>query len=490
MAIEMLGYEAHLLNLHTRMPFRFGITTLTACPHLFLRVEMAIDGQRVHGISADHLPPKWFTKNPQSLYRDDLVEMIRMIFAACDSAVKIGKANDVYSFWQSLYATHAAWGVANKLPPLLTAFGTSLVERSVIEGFCRASKISFGDGIRCDVLGFNLVKHYAASGRGQDWMAGYRPADLLPAQSLRSVNSRHTVGLADYLMDADIPDAERVTDGLPQSLEACISTYGLKFFKIKVSGDAQRDRARLQQVAKVISSAGARDFALTIDFNENFHEVEPLREQWNQLIGDPSLHNILSRLLFVEQPLHRDVALGDSVKRSMLAWKDRPPIIIDESDSSVTTMLTALESGYVGTSHKNCKGVFKSIANAMMIAKRHRDDPSGTYVLSSEDLTNIGPVSLQQDIAVAATIGIEQVERNGHHYFKGLSMLPDDLSNQALASHGDLFHRHPRGFVAMNVHGGRIDIGSVVDAPFGVGFEFDPSHFTPMDKWDFSSLGT
>jgi hypothetical protein len=44
------------------MPFRYGIVTLSALPHLFLKVEAEIDGRRQVGIAADHLPPKWFTK--------------------------------------------------------------------------------------------------------------------------------------------------------------------------------------------------------------------------------------------------------------------------------------------------------------------------------------------------------------------------------------------------------------------------------------------
>jgi hypothetical protein len=160
-------------------------------------------------------------------------------------------------------------------------------------------------------------------------------------------------------------------------------------------------------------------------------------------------------------------------------------MIIDESDGEVRTAALALSCGYAGTSHKNCKGVFKGVANACLIARRRREEPGANYVISAEDLSNIGPVSLMQDTAVVASLGIPHAERNGHHYFRGLSMLPDDVQSDVLASHGDLFRRHVRGFATVRIEGGRSHVGSVVDAPFGVTFPFDPSHFTPIGEWSF-----
>jgi hypothetical protein len=88
-----------------------------------------------------------------------------------------------------------------------------------------------------------------------------------------------------------------------------------------------------------------------------------------------------------------------------------------------------------------------------------------------------------------ATLGITHVERNGHHYFAGLSMLPSDVQEAVLAHHGDLYRRHPRGFPTVDVRGGRIQVGSVVDAPFGTAFLLDATRFTPIDEWRFETLG-
>jgi hypothetical protein len=227
------------------------------------------------------------------------------------------------------------------------------------------------------------------------------------------------------------------------------------------------------------------NYAFTLDGNENFHALEPFAALWRSLIADPSLQSFLQRLIFVEQPLHRDVALSDPVKRAMLAWTDRPAIIIDESDATLGSLPVALEAGYAGTSHKNCKGIFKGILNACRIAELRRERPEGNWILSGEDLSNVGPVSLLQDLAVMATLGISHVERNGHHYFRGLSSLPPDLQTTIMQHHGDLYRLHERGYPTLDIRGGRINIGSVVAAPFGAAFEFDPEQFTPWNEWSF-----
>lgn len=72
-----------------------------------------------------------------------------------------------------------------------------------------------------------------------------------------------------------------------------------------------------------------------------------------------------------------------------------------------------------------------------------------------------------------AALGIAHVERNGHHYFAGLTMWPAKTQEKALYAHPDLYGRSPRGFPAVRIEKGAIRVGSVVDAPLGVAFEFD-----------------
>jgi hypothetical protein len=483
LSIRVLGTEVFLLNMRTRMPFRYGITTLTALPHLFMQVEVEIDGKRHHGLSADHLPPKWFTKNPDTSAREDIAGLLEVIDTARDVARAVPKSDTVFQYWRRLYEGMAAWGGGWGKPPLLVHFGTSLVERAVIDAFCRAEGTTFAQALRRNWLGIDLGSLHRELGSAQ-------PADFLPAQPLRTLVSRHTVGLTDPLTTGEIAAADLVDDGLPQALEDCIRAYGLTHFKIKLWGDAPRDLERLRGIADVIGrNVPGGEYAFTLDGNENFKQIEPFRRLWDSLRAEPSLRQFMARLIFVEQPLHRDVALSDLVKKEFLAWDARPPVIIDESDGDVRSAPLALSCGYAGTSHKNCKGVFKGVANACLIAHRRRREPQTAYVISAEDLSNIGPVALMQDTAVVASLGIPHAERNGHHYFRGLSMLPDEVQDQVFQAHDDLFSRHGQGFVTSRIESGRVDVGTTVDAPFGVAFPFNPSRFTPVKEWSFDSLG-
>jgi hypothetical protein len=296
------------------------------------------------------------------------------------------------------------------------------------------------------------------------------------------------VGLGDPLRDEEIPPAERLDDGLPQSLAACVRAYGLTHFKLKLRGDPAGDAARLAGIAAVVDATAPWPCAFTLDGNEQYPTVQAFRAFWETLAADAGLAPLLRRVLFVEQPLPRDLALGPAALAALRAWGVGPPLIIDESDGSLDDLPTALAGGYAGASHKNCKGVFKGLANACLLAHRRRVDPRRPALLTGEDLANVGPVALLQDLGAMATLGVEHFERNGHHYFAGLSMLPPDIQAQVLAAHGDLYRRHPRGFPTLDVRGGRVALGSVVAAPFGVGFPFDPTRFTPLEDWESASL--
>ena len=93
--------------------------------------------------------------------------------------------------------------------------------------------------------------------------------------------------------------------------------------------------------------------------------------------------------------------------------------------------------------------------------------------MSGEDLASPGPVSVLQDLAVNATLGIESVERNGHHYFAGLSQFSEILQQQMLSHHGDLYHTSPLGWPTLTIRKGRLNLTSVINAPLGVGFNLD-----------------
>jgi len=90
--------------------------------------------------------------------------------------------------------------------------------------------------------------------------------------------------------------------------------------------------------------------------------------------------------------------------------------------------------------------------------------------MSGEDLCNQGPVAVMQDLCVTAALGIESVERNGHHYCAGLSHHPVSIREQMLQFHGDVYHPSPQGWPTLNIESGLISTHSINQSPFGIHF--------------------
>lgn len=460
--------------METRFPFQYGIATMTALPHLFVTANVNVGGCKGTGISSEGLPPKWFTKNPDTLFEEDLPQMIGVIRHAAE-VVRGGKTfGSFFELWRELYDAQSAWAAVSAIPPLLSNLGASLMERAALDGFCRVLGITFPDAVYQNHLGIDLGQIYPELGDAT-------PGDFLPSKPLPEIIARHTVGLGDPLTDADIDEPLR--DGLPHTLESCIDSYGLDHFKIKLCGKIDKDHERLRRIHALLEKSARGEYRLTLDGNEQFADMKTFREHWDFHARDDGISAMFEHLLFVEQPLHRDHALADSVRPSLKEWVGAPPMIIDESDADLGCLLRALELGYSGTSHKNCKGIVKGLANAALLTRLRHENPDTHYILSGEDLANVGPIALMQDLTVMAVLGIGHVERNGHHYFKGLSMFPLGIERQVLESHSDLYRKHEDGFPTLRIEEGKLRIHSLLAAPFGTGFNVDTSQFIPLDEW-------
>lgn len=450
--IKVHGIRFHRHPVSTRFPFRYGIASMTDVPHLFLRAEVSVGGKTAEGVAAEGIAPKWFEKNPATRFEeDDLPRMNAVIANAARLAGALPEAGSFFAFWRQLYDAQMAWAESRGMGGLLANLGTSLVERAVLDAMCRALGTTIFELLKQNACGIDL----GAIDRGLD---GMKPADVLAAKPLASIIVRHTVGLGDPLDAND--EMERPADDLPFTLEENIRAYGLTHFKIKLCGKSDVDLPRLRRIAAIIGRdvPGAQ---FTLDGNEQFHDIGSFRAAWDTLLADAKAGAFLhGGLIFVEQPLHRDHALEASVRDELASWPDAPPMIIDEADADLSSLPRALALGYRGTSHKNCKGIVKGIANAALLRKCGG-------LLSGEDLVNIGPCALLQDLAMMAAFGIAHVERNGHHYFKGLSPFPQAINDAILRDHPDLYARHGN-YAALAVHNGRIRIDSVNAAPFGM----------------------
>jgi len=467
MTFTIDSFQFHVLPMHTRFPFKYGIASMSALPHLFVTVNLRVDGKAVCGLASEGLPPKWFTKDPDTLFEVDLAEMLAVI----QNASRIGrlaaeKATGFFPWWQGLYAEQTNWAQVKAVPPLLANLGVSLIERAVLDGLCKALGQALHAVLRADVLGIDL-------GAVREELRGMRVADVIAPEPLSQLHARHTVGLGDPLTAAD----GTLDDGLPYTLEENIRAYGLRYFKIKVCGKPETDLPRLREITRIITANCPAGFHATLDGNEQFYDLASFRDFYETLKADTSLAPLFRSLLLIEQPLHRSKALNEPI-----IFNDGPGMIIDESDSSLADLPRALDLGYRGTSHKNCKGIVKGLANAALLKKRAASIPGGP-ILSGEDLANVGPVALLQDLSVMALLGITHVERNGHHYFRGLSMHTPATQEAMIKTQSGLYQRHAEGFATLRIEDGLLDLHSVNAAPFGCGITLDVTQFEPLNDW-------
>ncbi len=468
--LRLLEASLYRTTTRLRMPFRFGIAVMSEVPHIFLHCTWEVDGKIQTGLAADGLPPKWFDKSPRTSAELDIQNMLLVIRRAVAVARAL-PASSAFDLWRQIYDVQMAWARESDLPPLLALFGVSLVERTMLDALAREQGVNFATLLHQNLPGIRL-------GEIHPELAGRTPVEFLPARPLAKVTVRHTVGLSDPLTDADVTPADMLNDGLPQTLEDCVQFYGLHQFKLKLRGDVEADLARLRTIAAVVTRQCGKNYTFTLDGNEQYKSFPEFVELWERIISDRALTEFFAGLMFIEQPLHRSVALDPAIAR-IRAWRGGPPMIIDESDAQLGDLERALDLGYSGTSHKNCKGVMKGVAHRCLINLRNAIDKTAHYLMSGEDLANIGPVALLQDLAVQAALGNESVERNGHHYYRGLSVFPPSISRAILAAHGDLYTAFD-GTARLDVRQGELRLGSVNAAPFGVSSELPMTGFEPV----------
>ena len=86
-----------------RMPFRFGIVTLTQAPQAFARARIRLEnGTEAEGAAAELLAPKWFDKNP-ALSNEDNFDQLRSSLALAKGAYLAGGANTAFGHFDAHY---------------------------------------------------------------------------------------------------------------------------------------------------------------------------------------------------------------------------------------------------------------------------------------------------------------------------------------------------------------------------------------------------
>jgi hypothetical protein len=451
-----------------RLPFRFGVVTLTHAPQAFAfaRIQLS-DGRTALGAAAEMLAPKWFDKN-LSLTNEQNFDQLRLALSLARDLYLGGRPRTAYGHFAAHYADQIAAGARHDLNPLVAGYGPALIDRAVLDALCRALGVSFYDAIRRNGPGI-------AAATLLPELAGFDIDRFLGALTPRdSIAARQTVGLVDPITASDMKPVQRVNDGLPETLEEVIVAYGHTWFKLKVGGDVAKDIDRLSAIAAVLDRSSV-PYRCSLDGNEQYDDVDGVMALWRRMKEMPALGRLVSSIAFIEQPINRKTAL----ERDVAALAVDKPLIIDESDGDFDAFPRARALGYAGVSSKTCKNFYRSILNAARCAMWNQAAGRKTYFMSGEDLTTQAGLSVQQDLALVSLLGLDHVERNGHHYVNGMADLPLAEQQAFLDAHPDLYHR-VHGAVRLRIAGGMLAIGSLGCPGFASGTLPEMTTMQPM----------
>lgn len=453
MRIQVEDVQFFQTDCPARIPFQFGKAVVKSATVLLVRVQVKSDGGvTAAGYAAETLVPRWFDKSPDSSPADDVLALIRSARLASESLSWNGSAQSVFDHWYDMYVRRVLGCDALDSSLLVRGFGVSLLERALMDAACRAHEVTFFQALRENMLGFE-------GGRLHPELNDWIPANGLGDTPSESVSIRHTIGFLDPLRSEDVDAAE--ADGLPRSLEECIDRYGLSRFKIKLSGDREQDQERILQLGGLLDERVKGNLEVSFDGNEQFSSVADLLAFLECVGEDPCGERMLKSLCWIEQPLSRTLTFDRPAHEGIEELRNTAPLIIDEADFGLDAFRRAVGIGYSGVSVKGCKGVFRALANRGLC-----EVLSGDLFQTAEDLTTLPAVGLQQDLSIVAAFGFESVERNGHHFFRGLDHLSKEEQETALQNAPRLYGKEG-DLVHVLVEDGALCLGDLQATGFG-----------------------
>ncbi len=213
-------------------------------------------------------------------------------------------------------------GLPESIPPLAQLLAGSPIEAALFDGQAKALRVS-----SYKLLGHEFVNSDLEPYLGPDYRGLYLE-QFVRQTPCPSMPLYHLVGALDPLSNAEL---ERpIGDGLPETLGEWIVRDGLTHLKIKLAGDDfVWDVHRILQVDQVASAhaANPRSLCYSLDFNERCQSSRYVLELLDELKARSG--QALSRVQYIEQPTHRDLARHP--ENVMHEVAKRLPVVIDES---------------------------------------------------------------------------------------------------------------------------------------------------------------
>jgi len=411
--------------LKARVPIKFGGVIMDSV--IFFAVRVTVKnrkGEEAEGWGAIPLADFWGwpSKNVPHRTRERL--MCKICAEICKEVLSIDEYMHPVDIFLALEPrvmkiakqVCSEEGIEEEMPKLNVLICLSALDAAIHDGFGNASGID-------SYLGYGKehmkdLSHYLGKEFKDKFISDYiRPAYV------KKIPIFHLVGGLDPLVQSDLEE-ERVSDGLPETLEDWVKKDGLFCLKVKWRGtDLEWDIRRTLEIFKIARNARGDNekLYLTGDTNEQCDTPDYMIELLSKI--REASNEVFDSILYIEQPTHRDIwnHPHDFSKLSELK-----PVIIDESLTDFETMDKAISLGAKGIALKTCKGQSKDL---LFIAKA----TSKNIPYAVQDLSVSG-ISLLQSVGLAARIyTIKGVEYNGRQYFPSGSEVEGEVHKELLS---------------------------------------------------------
>jgi len=435
-------------------PFRFGNVVITSSVQIFVRAAIEIEGKGTAiGASAEMMASKWFDKRAHLSPQQTVDGLRRTLSIARELYLARSGFDTAFGHHAAIIAAQIEACAKADIPPLAAGFGPAEIDKAILDALLRGTGVNFFDGMAANIAGVDARLSRDLGDEDVSRFLGSR-------QRLERVAIRHTVG-----MDDKVEGEGGVAD--------ISENAGARYFKLKLNGDPAHDAERLARIGKELATL-PHEYSVTLDANEQYADLDALGALVERLDRDSALKPITAKLLYIEQPMPRDIT-----RQSPLGALTSRDFIIDEADDSYDAFPAARALGYRGISSKSCKGIYKSVINATRAAKWSAAGEK--CFIAGEDLTCQAGLAVQQDLALGALIGVTHAERNGHHYVDGFADTPAAEAEAFLAAHPDLYMSDGKK-IRLAIHDGDLLTGSLTTPGFASSVHPDWSTLQPLAR--------
>ena len=137
--IKIRSAELRVIDMKLRIPFKFGIATLTDIPQLTMRIVAEDEsGRTATGYSADVLPALWFDKASDKSIDQKIEDQITMARLAGEFYLDQASGYVTpFDLWWSVYPELKREADRLGINALTAGFGSSFAERAAIDAACR-----------------------------------------------------------------------------------------------------------------------------------------------------------------------------------------------------------------------------------------------------------------------------------------------------------------------------------------------------------------